>query len=176
MLSRRSCEILVGRALLVKQVERIAIGQYNYSMSESNDPSTYYREYYARNRERIRARYRENREYHLERQRERRPAYIRRLKRSVFDAYGNRCNCCGEDNPGFLSIDHVHGGGRKHRQAVGGGVMVLLEIIKAEFPNDYQLLCFNCNLGRNLNAGICPHESISTGLWEEQFTREGDAA
>jgi hypothetical protein len=142
--------------------------RYNESMSTASERTAYNKAYYQRNREQIRAKYRENHEHHLERQRERRPLYVRELKRKVFDAYGNHCKCCGEENASFLSIDHVYGGGRKHRQAVGGGVMVLLDIIKSGFPDDYQILCFNCNLGRNINGGICPHESSLTGLWQSR--------
>jgi len=83
----------------------------------------------------------------------------RRLKLKVYEAYGNRCICCGEDNLGFLSIDHINGGGRAHRKEVGGGVQLWRLIIKAGFPADYQLLCYNCNLGRYHNGGICPHKS-----------------
>ena len=76
----------------------------------------------------------------------------------MFKAYGDCCACCGEVNKGFLSIDHVNGGGRAHRRAVGGTLQVLREIAKAGFPPDYQLLCFNCNLGRQYNGGECPHK------------------
>ena len=77
----------------------------------------------------------------------------------TYEAYGSRCVCCGEDNLGFLSIDHINGGGRAHRKEVGGGVQLWRLIIKAGFPVDYQLLCYNCNLGRYHNGGICPHKS-----------------
>jgi hypothetical protein len=124
----------------------------------ASNSSAYNRAYYLANRERIRAKYQANHQTNLEYQRQRRPVYRDELKRQVFEAYGNRCNCCDEDNPGFLSIDHVNGGGRKHRQLVGGSVMVLLDIIKRGYPDDFQILCFNCNLGRARNGGICPHK------------------
>ncbi len=31
-------------------------------------------------------------------------------------------------------------------------------IIKNNFPEEFQILCFNCNSGRHINGGICPHE------------------
>jgi hypothetical protein len=99
--------------------------------------------------------------WNLERRDERREyrkLYLKRLKNQVYTAYGNCCACCGEGNAGFLSIDHVNGGGRKHRQAVGGGTMVLLDIIKRGFPSEFRLLCYNCNLGRQFSGGVCPHE------------------
>src|SRR3972149_2266120 len=33
----------------------------------------------------------------------------------VLDAYGWRCECCGEQEPMFLTIDHIEGGGNIHR-------------------------------------------------------------
>jgi hypothetical protein len=134
----------------------------------------YQREYYARNREKIRAfnreydashperrqpRYKGSREDRLAYQREYRTKYHRRLKEQVFAAYGNCCSCCGEDNPGFLSVDHVNGGGQAHRRAVGGTVGVWRDIVKRGFPADFQLLCYNCNLGRYFNGGDCPHRN-----------------
>lgn len=34
---------------------------------------------------------------------------------------------------------------------------MMLEIIAAGFPAEYQILCFNCNIGRSRNGGRCPH-------------------
>jgi hypothetical protein len=119
----------------------------------------YQRDYYLRNRERIHAKLQANRDERLTRRRVQSKGINRRLKLRVYEAYGNRCVCCGEDNLGFLSIDHVNGGGRAHRQEVGGGVQLWRLIIKAGFPDDFRLLCYNCNLGRYHNGGICPHKS-----------------
>jgi hypothetical protein len=30
---------------------------------------------------------------------------------------------------------------------------------KNGFPEGFQVLCANCNIGRHINGGICPHES-----------------
>lgn len=83
----------------------------------------------------------------------------REFKRQVFEAYGNDCSCCGESELKFLSVDHVNGGGGEHRRAVGGGTAVLAEIVRRNFPEEFTVLCFNCNLGRQWNGGICPHRS-----------------
>lgn len=123
----------------------------------------YQHSYYLRNRERIRAKYNANRDELLAKRREQGRKINRRLKLRVYEAYGNRCVCCGESNLGFLSIDHIKGGGRAHRQEVGGGVQLWRLIIKAGFPEDFQLLCYNCNLGRYHNGGVCPHNSQSSG-------------
>ena len=117
----------------------------------------YQREYYLRNRDRLLAasarRYAEN----PEPARLQRKAWRDRQRARVLEAYGGVCTCCGESNFGFLSVDHVNGGGREHRKTAGGGAMLYLDIIRRGFPGDFTILCFNCNLGRAYNGGICPH-------------------
>jgi hypothetical protein len=122
------------------------------------DQSEYNRSYYARNRERIRAHYEANREARLAYGREYKLVYRKSLKDQIFEAYGGCCACCEESNPAFLSIDHVNGGGRAHRQSLNGGTMLYLDIIRRGFPDEFQLLCYNCNLGRAYNGGVCPHK------------------
>lgn len=76
----------------------------------------------------------------------------------IFAAYGAVCACCGEVMRAALTIDHVNGGGGEHRRKLGGGNRrELLEIINADFPADYQILCYNCNFARAKNGGVCPH-------------------
>lgn len=82
----------------------------------------------------------------------------RRFKRRVFEHYGAVCACCGEDDPRFLSIDHVYGGGGKHRRAIRGQGSMYEWAVKNGFPDTLQLLCFNCNMGKQWNGGVCPHE------------------
>jgi len=122
------------------------------------DQSAYNRQYYADNRERLRETQKRWRDSNKEARRESRRRYVQNLKDQVYAVYGRSCTCCGEDNPKLLTIDHVNGGGGEHRRQLGSSVMVLLDIIKRGFPDEFQVLCFNCNLGRSLNGGVCPHE------------------
>jgi hypothetical protein len=54
------------------------------------------------------------------------------LKRTVMEAYGDaRCACCGETEMAFLTIDHITGQGRHHRQVIdrrGGNFLSLVKI------------------------------------------------
>ncbi len=81
-------------------------------------------------------------------------------KDKVFNYYGGYvCKCCGETIKCFLTIDHINGGGSKHRKEnKGGGKFTYRWIVKNGFPEGFQVLCFNCNSGRALNGGICPHK------------------
>jgi hypothetical protein len=74
--------------------------------------------------------------------------------------YGDRCVCCGEDNPAFLTLDHINRDGyadRKRCRTAFGFKRRILELGGRD-PN-IQLLCYNCNCGRERNAGVCPHEN-----------------
>jgi len=115
----------------------------------------YARAYYWRNRD-ARVAYQRSRPKELVRERNRQSRA--KLKAEVYSHYGSVCSCCGESNLGFLSIDHINGGGFKHRTEVGGGLGILYDIRKRGYPPEFQILCFNCNLGRQLNGGVCPHK------------------
>jgi hypothetical protein len=74
-------------------------------------------------------------------------------------SYGTMiCNCCGEPIIYFLTIDHINGGGCKHRKKVGEGITFYHWLIDNGFPEGYQVLCYNCNCGRAKNGNICPHK------------------
>jgi hypothetical protein len=85
-------------------------------------------------------------------------SFNKRLRREMLDAYGGRCACCGESEPKFLAIDHIHNDGASHRKEVGGGGSQLYAWLKRNnFPKDrFQLLCHNCNLAKGF-YGECPH-------------------
>lgn len=87
-----------------------------------------------------------------------RRAKDRALKQEIIDAYGGKCECCGEITFEFLTIDHINGDGAEHRRQIGGKGRRLYAAIKAEgFPKDrYRLLCFNCNIALGF-YGYCPH-------------------
>src|SRR5216684_8059952 len=51
---------------------------------------------------------------HPERQKELTRRVREKLRKEVFDHYGNQCNCCGENYPACLVIDHVNGRGTRH--------------------------------------------------------------
>jgi hypothetical protein len=85
--------------------------------------------------------------------------YEAKCKELVFNHYGKVCACCGESNPIFLSIDHINGGGTKQRKS--GERKICVWLFRNNFPSGFQTLCFNCNWGKHLNHGICPHKESS---------------
>ena len=84
------------------------------------------------------------------------------LKAEVIAAYGGQCVCCGESHPAFLALDHIEGKGREHRRAIGTDGSGFYTWVKANnFPDMLRILCHNCNMGRQLNGGTCPHQEAS---------------
>jgi len=69
------------------------------------------------------------------------------------------CLCCGEQMFEFLHIDHINGGGLKHRRQVCGSEGLFYWLKKNHWPEGFRVLCANCNLGRQYAGGkYCPHE------------------
>jgi hypothetical protein len=119
----------------------------------------YRRDWYAKNKERQRAIALAWRNAHLEEARAKNRRYIAKLKLDTILAYGGYCACCYETELVFLTIDHINGGGNKHRQSLGlkGGMDFYRWLRKQGYPDGFQVLCMNCQWGKRYN-GICPHE------------------
>ena len=84
---------------------------------------------------------------------------FRKLRDEVIDGYGGKCSCCGETEPRFLTLDHVNNDGAEHRREVGRNTYQMHRFAKANgYPPSLQVLCFNCNCGRRVNGGVCPHQ------------------
>lgn len=80
----------------------------------------------------------------------------------VFGHYGNKCQCCGEVQQEFLTIDHINNDGSKQRKQNRSQCHIYRWIIKNGFPQDLQILCYNCNMGKARNRGMCPHKKVNS--------------
>ena len=71
-----------------------------------------------------------------------------KIKRIVLTHYANEkleCVICHENRIGCLSIDHINGGGNKHRKEIkSSGYHFYMWLIKNKFPEGYRTLCMNC--------------------------------
>lgn len=85
--------------------------------------------------------------------------YREGFKKKVLDHYGAKCSCCGDAHIEFLSVDHIGGGGARHRKEIGSGGLYRW-LVNNNFPPGFRILCFNCNLSRG-HFGYCPHERES---------------
>ena len=87
------------------------------------------------------------------------PAKLRSRKSRLkcLNHYSNgkyKCDCCGEKEIKFLTIDHINNDGTKHRKEIGQNITFWL--IKNNFPKGFQILCYNCNNAKRI-YGKCPH-------------------
>lgn len=126
----------------------------------------WYRSHPDWNKERARKQYGSRRSYLLSVEGRKRingrvRARIAILREQVYEGYGNKCQCpdCPESDPRFLTVDHVNNDGHIERQGKkgSGGEPMYRRIVRDGFPPTFQLLCFNCNLGKARNGGVCPH-------------------
>lgn len=88
-----------------------------------------------------------------------------RIKDAVFGAYGGyRCVCCGETERLFLSLDHASNDGATFRRKTFGrrnaaGSTTYGWLYRNGFPPGYQVMCMNCQFGKRMNNGVCPHQT-----------------
>lgn len=97
--------------------------------------------------------------------------YNKKVRQKAVNKYGGKCVCCGETELYFLTIDHINNDGAMERKSysdknAGGGTGFFLELIREELRDDLQILCYNCNMGRYINGGICPHHKPSPKSFE----------
>jgi hypothetical protein len=79
------------------------------------------------------------------------------LRQETIAAYGGKCNCCKESLILLLNIDHVES--REKNGSPRGGSTLWRWLRDHGFPPGFQVLCWNCNIGRYLNGGVCPHQT-----------------
>jgi hypothetical protein len=85
-----------------------------------------------------------------------------KLKKEIFEYYGNKCACCDESTLVFLSLDHKNNDGASHRRRLSGtnagfSHEVYKDVRRQGFPDTYQILCHNCNRAKYI-LGECPHK------------------
>ncbi len=88
-------------------------------------------------------------------------AHRDKLKDECFAAYGGYiCSCCGETIRLFLTLDHTANDGAKDRRenpTSSSGLALYGRLKRLGYPAGLQVLCWNCNGGKRMNNGVCPH-------------------
>lgn len=118
------------------------------------------------NRDKVRGYSRKHYELHREQEIQRamrgNAKRYRRLRLAALQHYGGEhpeCACCGEWRYPFLSLDHIGGGGGRHRKQLRDAGLNIWEHLRREsYPDGYRVLCHNCNSALGF-YGACPHES-----------------
>jgi len=87
-----------------------------------------------------------------------------RLRARILDSLGGVCACCGEQARRVLTVDHVQGGGTRHRRELRDPRAYYRSIISEGVPADrYRLLCLNCHESVN-ERGRCHHATAARRL------------
>ena len=126
-----------------KERQRENVRRWERSEKGRQYRAKYFARYYAANYQRLRAHTR---------------AWRAQIDAKLREIYGSVCACCGETEPAFLTIDHVNGDGAEDRKKHGGHRQLRFWLSQQPKLPDYRMLCWNCNCGRRLNNGVCPHE------------------
>ena len=83
--------------------------------------------------------------------------YQNGLRLEVLAAYGGVCLCCGTQEEGFLTIDHIHGfDGKGPRR----GDHLYQWLKTSGFPEGFRVLCMKCNFALG-HSGFCKHSTLT---------------
>lgn len=106
------------------------------------------------------------------------------VKTLVFMKYSGgdtfKCACCGETELTFLTLDHINNDGaafRRHRfgKQTAAGYTTYSWLFKNGCPDDLgiQVLCANCQHGKRMNYGVCPHHQVRCNDQEKSVGPSG---
>jgi len=122
----------------------------------SQRASEYHQKYHQQHKDQINAQKKQDYYERVEEYKARQRATNLERKKLVLSYYGGRCACCGEIRYEFLCIDHIEGGGNKHKKE-RNNAPIYGWLVKHDFPEGFRVLCWNCN--SSLGAfGYCPHQ------------------
>lgn len=133
---------------------------YKYIAEHPEKQPQYDAKYYVKHREH-KLKYQAN--YHTTHREERQryaKQYVWKLKLQTLQAYGGQCTICGVKNPQYLTIDHIHDDGAKHRKKIGKGASIYSWLRKNNYPSGFQVLCWNHNAAKSTHPELCEEPYI----------------
>lgn len=72
------------------------------------------------------------------------------IRIQVLSLLGSKCASCGCNDLRSLCIDHINNDGSDDRKKYKSAITLMRNIIKNGNTNEYQCLCFNCNLRKEV--------------------------
>lgn len=154
-------------------------------LSLTSSRRNYQKEYYERNKERIKERSRKYWKDHRDEGIKKRKEYYNKNKdkclksvkeykennrdkviqyqrnknheerKELLNLLGSKCVKCGYNDWRALQIDHINGGGRKEILNFGSKYRKIIKQKIIEGSKDYQILCANCNRIKVFENGEC---------------------
>ena len=115
----------------------------------SESRKEYYKDYYQKNKERLRTASRNWCRNHPDKMRAK-YVKVKAIKRDqkirigVINFLGGKCATCGFLDWRGLQIDHINAGGRKERKKLRLNTIQYYQYVMKN-PKGYQILCANCN-------------------------------
>jgi len=104
---------------------------------------------------------REYRKKHGKSIRKKQRDYYKKARLEALEYYGGKppkCKKCGESRILCLSLDHIKNDGAKHRKEITeeygyklGGNQILMWLKKNNYPKGFQVLCYNCNIIKEMS-------------------------
>jgi len=142
--------------------DNLKIRNKEYRKIHKDEIKVKHAEYYKNNRDKIHAKkaeyYKNNRDIINAKSVEHR----KNVRLEVLTHYSNgamQCKECGERHIEFLEMDHINGGGTKHRKTEDIRSMYYY-LRTNKFPEGYQVLCSNCN---NKKERLINREIVENG-------------
>ena len=134
--------------------ERALAYSREYRKTHKAERSAYAKQYRLKNKDhydRWRNIYRQNNKSKIQNESaERNMAY----KKEAFAAYSDGKICCARcsvSDIDVLTLDHIDGGGRKHRAAIKLN-RIYLWVKREKYPPGFQVLCMNCNWKKHIES------------------------
>lgn len=75
-----------------------------------------------------------------------------RIREKIFKLYGNQCVSCGFTDRRALTLDHIKNNGAEERRLLGERG-VYYRAIDEYRPEEYQILCMNCQFIKRVEVG-----------------------
>jgi len=165
--NKTNCIVRKERAKRYREehVEGISKSKHEKWLKHKEKGNLRAKQWYQRNKDAVKLRTKKYKNEHPELYREYGRKRDLRLKKTVFQYYSEgtmKCACCGETTFSLLTLDHINNDGAEHRRQlnVGGGLTFYRRLKKLGYPPGYQVLCWNCNSGKAINNGVCPHKEL----------------
>ena len=96
-------------------------------------------------------------------------------KINVLTHYGNgklACVKCGYQDIRALSIDHINGDGKEHREQVGGGGFTMYAwLLRNNYPDGYQTYCMNCQFVKKHKEDLPRREMLKAKSLSKRVTK-----
>jgi hypothetical protein len=155
----KKCHADIAKKYRQENKNKVKATRRKYEEKNKEKIKDYKKKYQQKNKERLKKKHREYQQQHPDECRLSRQKARKKLKQQVIIAYGGECQCCGESMYEFLTIDHIHNDGAKHRRDGVTTALFYTWLKQHNYPKrDFQCLCWNCNEAK-AHFGKCPHQT-----------------